>query len=595
MVRHLIAGLAGVFLTVSCAPSGGQAPALGPGLLPSAVSSVDATAGTGTVKVTVTIPKKVFPRSHYVSSATQSIVIKAYSAHRKLLLTKKQNLLAGSKGCKTTTNARICTFAFRVAAGKDRFQAVTYDRPNGKGNELSGKLSFVHRVKAGKATKLPLALAGIARSLLWQVFDDEYSSYVTGSSTSGFLFAGLFDHTMQIFPLDADQNIILGPGAPKLSLASGNTADVDVVSVAGNTNEFLLRPHQGASGVHLTASATFLGETIKSTATLSILSLLYVANYGNTNPSGSVTVYVPWSDAPVETITNGVNNAAVLTVDSLGNLWVGNDAGGATGAGSITEYRPGSSTPERTITGITNPSSSGRALAVDGSGNLYCACNHAHEVDEFTPAGGSTPSRSLTSASSPTGISTPISVVTDSSGDVYVANLGSDSVGVSVFNPGSGTTPLRNITSGIHGASQLAMDRLGNLYVGNSLANPVTITEYAPNSSAVAKTFDYNGDSTQISGLAVDRSGNVYMGDSESSVNSVLIRFSPTSPAYGSRTVVISDGFIYATAVDPAGNAYVPLSDSSRVFVYPPGTSTTASRTLTNGIDQPWDVVAWPN
>ena len=594
MAHRLIAGLIVGILVASCSPGVGQAPSFGSSLLPSASRQpVDAASGTGTVKVTVTIPKKLPSRAHYVSSSTQSIVIEVSSAHHKLLLKKKQNLLAGTKGCKDTTNARVCTFEFQVAAGKDRFSAFTYDRPNGKGRQLSGEFSLVHRVKAGKTTKLPLALAGVAQSLSWEVFDDEYSPFVTGNSTDGFAFAGLFDHTMEIFALDADQNVILGPGTPKLSLVSGNQNDVDVTPDAGNTNEFLLQPHQGTAKVQLTASATFLGVTLKSTATLAILSLLYVGNYGSGSANGSVTAYVPWSDTPVETITSGVNNAAVLTIDDFGNLWVGNDAGDASGAGSITEYRAGTATPERTISGVTYPSTSGRALAVDGDGNLYCACNHAHEVEEFTPAGGSTPSRVLTTTSSPAGISTPVSVVTDSSGNAYVANLGSNAVGVSVFAPGTGTTPLRNITS-VNGASQLAMDGLGNLYVGNSISNPNTVNEYAPGGSSPIKVFDSGGDLTAMSGLAVDRSGDVYIGNTASPTNSVVVQFTPASSTTGSRTFVINGGYIYATAVDPVGNVYVPLSNGSKVLVYPSGTSTAPVRTLTDGIDQPWDVAVWP-
>jgi hypothetical protein len=586
--------LLGLFVT-SCSAGAGRAP-LGSNVLPSAASPALASAtGTGTVSVTIAIPKKAFFKSHYVSVSTKSIVIKVRSAHHKLLLKKTQNLRRGVKGCKNESTALLCTFAFSVAAGNDRFSAVTYDAPNGKGNELSVLLNLARTVKAGKTVKLPLALAGIARSLLMELVEDEDSVFSTGNSTTGYLFAGLISHSMQVVPLDADGNLILGPGAPPVELVSSDPATLGITANAGATGEFLLTPHGAASGITLTASAKLaIGVAVKSTATLSIDSVLYVANYGSATPGGSVTAYVPWSDAPVETITSGVDNAAVLTVDGSGDVWVGNDAGGASGAASITEYPPGSTTPVRTISGLTQPSTSGRALAVDASGNLYCACNSAREVDEFTPAGGSTPSRTLTAISSPTGISSPYSVVTDASGNLYVANLGSNAVGVSVFAPGAATTPFRNITSGINGVSLLAMDALGNLYAGNSSANPNTVTEYPPGSGTVSNTFDSLGDLTNVSGLAVDRSGDVYMADSASPTNSIVVQFSPASPTIGSRTLVMNDAYVYATAVDPAGNVYVPLSNSSTVLVYPPGTSTTASRTLTNGIDHPWDVAAWP-
>lgn len=595
--RRLITGLIAAICVASCSPGGGgQAPAFGPGPLPGAPSALGATtAAQGTVKVTIAVPKIIGSRSHYVSSATQSIVIDVGDAHRRFLLKEKHNLTPGTKGCTNTTKALTCSFEFQVPAGKDRFEIFTYDRRKGRGNVLSGEISFVHRVKAGKTTKLPLALTGVARSISWQLADAGYSAFETGNSASGFQFAGVDQRIVDIFALDADGNFIVGAGSPKLSLASHNTNDLEVTPISGNANEFVLAPHR-ASSVQLIATAKSLGSTTPSIVNVSIGSVLYVANHGSTTPGGSVTVYVPWSDTPVETITDGISNPGVLTVDNFGDVWVGNDAGSVSDAGSITEYSLGNTTPVRTISGLTKPVSSGRALAVDISGNVYCACNHGHEVDEFTPAGGSTPSRTLTAASSPTGISSPISVVTDRSGNLYVANLGSNAIGVSVFAPGTGTTPTRNITSGINGVTQLAVDSTGRVYAVNTGASPNTVTEYIPGTGTLSKALDSIGDLKEISGLAVDLSGAVYVPDSASPTNSVVTQFAAASSSdgTGSRTFVIHDAYIYATAVDGLSNVYVPLSNSSKVLVYPPGAGLTPSRTLTSGLDQPWDVTVWP-
>lgn len=568
------------------------------GSVPAMPDSAAATTTTGTVKVTILVPAIPPERAHYVSPSTKSITVKAFNAKHKSLGSKTFNVKAGSKGCKATPGGVLCTFALTVAAGKDRFDVTTYDQPKGKGNALSLLLNFARTVKAGKTVTLPITLAGIPHSVTLERIDD--SVFATGDSASGFQFAGLIPHTMQVAALDADGNIIAGKGAPALALGTSDLAIVSDSAVAGTTNDFLVTPHTDAASITLTAVArgTYKGSApVTLLASLSIGSVLYVANYGSATPGGNVTVYAPWSATPIETITTGMNNPAVATVDSKGNLWVGNDAGGVShpGAGSIVEYAPGSTSASRTISGVTDPNTGGgESLAVDLSGNLYCACNGATEVDEYSPTGGSTPSRSLTTTTSATGISSPYSVLTDASGKVYVANYGSNTVGISVFGP-TGTAPLRNITSGINGVWLLAFDKTGNLYGGNYSASPNTITEYAPGSGTVLNTFGSTAGLAEIYALAVDGSGNVYGSDYSTSATT-NVEYTPASKASPARTLYTPGGYVYAAATDPLGNVYFPVESNSTVVVYPAGTSTTASRTLTsaNGINEPWYVTTWP-
>lgn len=540
---------------------------------------------TGIVKVTIDVPPASGLTPRFVSPSTKSIVVKAGSSHGRLLATKTQNLTAKTKGCKRLSSILVCTFEFSVPAGKDRFSATTYDRPNGKGSALSALSNFARTVKAGKTVTLPLALDGIVKSVSMELSDD--SSFETGDATSGFQFAGLIAHTMQVAGLDAGGNVIIAPGAPAVGLTSSDPANVTVTAVGGTTTDFLITPHSDASGITLTASAKPpKGATVQSTASLAIGSVLYVANFG-TYPGGNVTAYVPWSSTPIETMPG--NDPAVLVVDGSGNLWVGNNAGNL--SGSIVEYAPGSTTPKRTISNVTGLGGQGQNLAVDKSGNLYCACNSLSQIDIYKPA-DTTPSRSLTMGNSPTGIDSPLSVVVDSTGNLYVANWGSNTIGVSVFAPGA-TTPSRNITAGINRVTLLAFDTAGNLYAGN-YGGPSTITEYAPGGSTVVRTFGSTSGITSINGMAVDRFGNVYSGNYAST--STVTEFTAASFASPVRTLTLPSAYPYAVATDPIGNVYAPASGASEVLVFPPGSSTTASRTLTsaNGIDAPWYVATWP-
>lgn len=588
-MRKGIALLTLGLLITSCSPGGGQTPAFGSGVLPGVASQgTAATTQTGTVKVSITVPARPALRSHYVSPSTKSIVVKADSAHGKLLATVTQNLSPGTKGCKNAVDALICTFEFIVPAGKDRFSATTYDAPKGKGDALSALSNFARTVKAGKTVKLPLTLDGIVKSVSVELSDE--SSFATGDAESGFQFAGLIAHTMQVAGLDAGGNVIVAPGAPTVGLTSSDMTNVMVAAVSGTTNEFLLTPHGDASGITLTASAKpAKGAAVQASAGLSIASVLYVANFG-TYPGGNVTAYAPWSPTPIETISG--NNPAVLFVDGSGNLWVGNNAGNLDG--SIVEYAPGSTTPSRTISGVTTPNTGGgESLAVDKHGNLYCACNQANEVDIYTPA-DTTPSRSLTPASDPTGISTPFSVVVDSSDNLYVANQASNTIGISVFAPGA-STHSRNITNGIHGVWLLALDGAGNLYAGN-YSTTGTITKYAPGGSTVVRTFGSTSGISLINGVAVDRSGNVYSANYINTPNDTVTEFTAASFASPARTLTLPGAGPYAVATDPLGNVYAPVLSSNDVVVFPPGTGTTASRTLTaaDGINAPWYVATWP-
>lgn len=593
-MKRLLACFISAVLLAACSPrSETLMPAAG--TVPAMIDSAASSAATGTVKVTILVPAIPPTRARYVSHSTKSITIKAYTVHGKTLASKTFNLRAGTKSCKATPGGVVCTFEMTVTAGKDRFDATTYDQANGKGNALSALSNLARTVKAGKTVKLPLALYGIPRSVGMALTDD--SKFESGNSSVGFQFAGLIAHTMQVFAYDADDNVIMGSGAPKFGVVSSDTADLSIAAVSGSTNAFLLTPHGDASGITLTASAKPpQGVTVQTSAGLTIGSVLYVANYGSATPGGNVTAYAPWSAGPIETITTGMNNPAALAVDSKGNLWVGNNAGAVPGAGSFVEYAPGSTAVARTISGITEPNvGGGHPLAVDASGDLYCACNGVKEVDEFTPSGGSTASRSLTSTTSPTGISAPYSVVTDSSGKLYVANVGSNTVGVSVFGP-TGTTPLRNITNGISGVWLLAFDKVGNLYAGNQTATPNTITEYAPGSGNVLNTFGSASGLSFIVALAVDRSGNAYGSNYSITSPSTSVEYTLSSKASPARTFSTPGASIFAIATDPFGNVYFAVEGNSTVVVYPPGTSTTATRTLTSadGIDTPWYVATWP-
>ena len=63
----------------------------------------------------------------------------------------------------------------------------------------------------------------------------------------------------------------------------------------------------------------------------------------------------------------------------------------------MSEFAPGSTTPTATLTGLNDP----EALAFDSSGNLYVANTGNNTVSEFAP-GSTTPTATLTGLTVPT-------------------------------------------------------------------------------------------------------------------------------------------------------------------------------------------------
>jgi DNA-binding beta-propeller fold protein YncE len=92
------------------------------------------------------------------------------------------------------------------------------------------------------------------------------------------------------------------------------------------------------------------------------------------------------------------------------------------------------------------------------------------------------PSRSIV-----TGISAPVAMTLDRSGNVYVANNGDGTNTGSVVEYQSGTdTIIRTITDGAARPHSLAVDRSGRLYVGNGDTNTYSVNVYAPGQTAPA-------------------------------------------------------------------------------------------------------------
>jgi len=239
---------------------------------------------------------------------------------------------------------------------------------------------------------------------------------------------------------------------------------------------------------------------------------LYVAN-----ESGTVTVYPAFSNgnvAPVATISGastGLSAPLGIALDVTGKIYVAN-----LGNSSVTVY-PASSNgnvaPSATISGTITGLNSPRGIAVDASGKIYVANCPTKTCSPGTStitvyAAGSHGNVSSSARISGSGLDSPLGIILDPSGNLYVANLDGNSV--TVYSAGSigSALPIATISGSNTGLSSpkfVAVDSSGNIFVTNGGTN--TITVYPPGSNGnVSPAMSISGSSTGLNfpeGIAV--------------------------------------------------------------------------------------------
>jgi len=169
------------------------------------------------------------------------------------------------------------------------------------------------------------------------------------------------------------------------------------------------------------------------------------------------------------------------------------------------------------------------------------------------------------------GLSTPLAIAIDGSGNVWIANqqaAGAGTIGSLTEFSSSGTA--KSGSSGFADSEPraafygIAIDVLGNVWASNYSYG--SLAEYNPNSGFLspAATGDYGGGLSNPVGIAIDGSGNVWAANS---YNSSLSKFSggaPLSPtgAYGG---YVGGGLNNPNgiAIDSAGNVWIANANNN--------------------------------
>jgi hypothetical protein len=245
-----------------------------------------------------------------------------------------------------------------------------------------------------------------------------------------------------------------------------------------------------------------------------------------------------------------------IAIDATGNVWVTNIIPSTTGNGSsVSELSP-SGVPLSPSSGFTGGGLNVAAgIAIDALGNVWVA-NRTSEggsgnsVTELNPSGAAvSPATGFTGG----GLNDPFAIAIDAAGNVWIANNTASSV--TELNPsGAPVSPAAGfVSNGVGNFSEIAIDAAGNIW-GTTVGN--TLVEFSANGSLISPSggFTFTG-SAQFAGIAVDLYGNIWAANNN---GANVVEFNPSgTPLSNAGFTGGGLSFPSAIAIDGAGNVWV--------------------------------------
>ncbi len=285
-----------------------------------------------------------------------------------------------------------------------------------------------------------------------------------------------------------------------------------------------------ALGLSILFSAAGLGACSSSSAPISIgPNFVPLSVYVTNSTQNAISIFGPnptSASVPINQIggsNTGLNGPQYLAFDATKHLYVTNFNPGTT-FGQITEYAPqatGNVLPFAAIGGSGSSVGDPRGVALNSTGNIYVTNVGAPPVQASSilvfPAGssGAVPPINVI-AGAVTGLNFPTGIDLDSTGIIYVANTGNatlETFSATATGNAAPATAIGGPLTTLVSPAGLEVDGTGRILVADTAASAVDI--FASGASGnVAPVARIAGAATTLSGpsdVAVDSAGNIYV------------------------------------------------------------------------------------
>jgi sugar lactone lactonase YvrE len=235
---------------------------------------------------------------------------------------------------------------------------------------------------------------------------------------------------------------------------------------------------------------------------------LFVPNYGASGTGNTVTEYT--SLGSTRTFTLKSTGPEAIASDGAGNIFVAS-AGVSAGTGDIEAIAAGAASGAATVTQASNVSvGANSALAVDENFNLWLSNSSNTAITQFLCV--STPCTATVSSLPPN----PDSIAVDHAGNIWVGNI---SGSLTELAATSNTTITQSANSpftggGLTGPFTGLIDGLGNVWESDFITGSGTVSELTGSGKAISPSSGFTHTFNGATGLAIDGAGNVWIGNS---------------------------------------------------------------------------------
>lgn len=356
---------------------------------------------------------------------------------------------------------------------------------------------------------------------------------------------------------------IAGNGTAGLINAVGTAAEFDgrVLKIDPTTGNIFLADYNNnvirkiiATGYSISpalpAGLTFDSTTgiISGTPTATATSTAYTIKAFNSTGSSSATITLSVVAVPSISYSPATQTYALNQAIST---YSPTSSGGA--IASFTGYGTGIQ-----VTGVTLSSPFG--IAKDASGNIYVADSGTNSIIKYSTGG--------TISSFITGVINPVGLVFDSSGNCYVLSniTGASKVYKYPSTGGSTGTLLTFGATNLQTSFGIAIDAVDNLYITNysgTTTNTYKVYKCSTSGGSPLLTIASTTNLNQPVNVALDNAGNIYILNIG---NKTVVKYN--SGGTFQSTLITTTGAPYGLCVDGAGHIYVGDPGAGTANVY---------------------------